>query len=190
MAFTYDLVSRVVSLGAWRCWTRTALKHIGQDSPVLELAHGTGNLQIDLFAAGYRPIGYDLSAAMGRIAQHKLREQGLSPRLARGRAQQLPFVSGSFAAVDQHVSDRFHQRAGNVARSLSRAQAGRRIRDCAECAADRRRSGRSRRLNGSTGSPGSGLAVGIMPTEMRWGRCLRRFRSRFSRSAARAASSR
>lgn len=99
LAFTYDLVSWVVSLGAWRCWIRASLKHLGGASPVLELAHGTGNLQIDLNAAGYQVIGYDLSPTMGRIAGAKLRRQGLPDRLARGCAQQLPFAAGSFAAV-------------------------------------------------------------------------------------------
>ncbi len=101
MSFSYDLVSRVVSLGAWRCWQRTALKHLPEPGAgtVLELAHGTGNLQLDLHAAGYRTIGYDLSPSMGRIAANKLRAAGLSPRLVRGQAQSLPFVNEGFAAI-------------------------------------------------------------------------------------------
>ena len=100
-AFTYDWVSRFVSFGAWRCWTRTALKYLPQETraAVLELAHGTGNLQLDLHAAGYQVVGYDLSSAMGRIAQRKLKWRGLAARLAQGRAQQLPFASATFAAV-------------------------------------------------------------------------------------------
>ncbi len=98
-AFSYDTVSWIVSLGVWRCWIRAVLKHLGDASPVLELAHGTGNLQIDLNAAGYRVVGYDLSPMMGRIAGAKLRRHGLPDRLARGRAQQLPFAAESFAAV-------------------------------------------------------------------------------------------
>ncbi len=98
-AFTYDIVSWIVSLGAWRCWTRTALKYLGTESPVLELAHGTGSLQLDLNAAGYKTAGYDLSPSMGRIARGKLRRRGLPVRLARGQAQRLPFASGVFAAV-------------------------------------------------------------------------------------------
>ena len=101
LAFTYDLVSWIVSLGSWRCWVRASLKHveIGSAERVLELAHGTGNLQIDLNGAGYRTIGYDLSPAMGRIARRKLTRHYLPVRLARGRAQQLPFAAETFAAV-------------------------------------------------------------------------------------------
>lgn len=100
MAFTYDLVSSLVSLGAWHCWQQTALKHLPSSRAlVLELAHGTGDLQRDLQEAGYRSIGYDLSPYMGRIAQRKLKRQGIAAKLVRGKAQTLPFGAGSFAAV-------------------------------------------------------------------------------------------
>jgi ubiquinone/menaquinone biosynthesis C-methylase UbiE len=101
MAFTYDWVSYGVSLGAWRCWQRAALKHLNvqPNARILELAHGTGNLQIDLKAAGHRVVGHDLSPYMGRITQRKLTRQGLKPLLTRGQAQKLPFASGSFATV-------------------------------------------------------------------------------------------
>ncbi len=101
LAFTYDLVSWIVSLGAWRCWARASLKHLDltSDDRVLELAHGTGNLQLDLHAAGYRAVGCDLSPAMGRIARWKLMRQHLPVRLARGQVQRLPFAAESFAAV-------------------------------------------------------------------------------------------
>jgi ubiquinone/menaquinone biosynthesis C-methylase UbiE len=101
LAWTYDLVSVVVSLGAWRDWTRTALTHLPppEAGPLLELAHGTGNLQLDLRARGYWCVGYDLSPQMGRIAGAKLRAAGHALRLLRGRAQALPFAAGTFSAI-------------------------------------------------------------------------------------------
>ncbi len=101
MAFTYDAVSTIVSLGEWRSWQRAALRHLDAKSSglILELAHGTGNLQIDLIQAGYQTVGYDLSPYMGRIARAKLLRQGFAARLVRGKAQQLPFPSGQFRAV-------------------------------------------------------------------------------------------
>ncbi len=101
LAFTYDLVSRIVSLGAWRCWVRASLKQLDVEPAdrVLELAHGTGNLQLDLNAAGYHAVGYDLSPAMGRIARRKLTRHCLPIRLTRGQAERLPFAAESFAAV-------------------------------------------------------------------------------------------
>lgn len=100
-AFTYDTVSYAVSLGAWRCWQRAALKHLGvpAPAPVLELAHGTGSLQLDLTALGYSAVGIDVSRSMGRIAVRKLRGHGFAPQLARAQAQYLPFAADSFAAV-------------------------------------------------------------------------------------------
>lgn len=100
-AFTYDTVSKVVSLGAWQCWQRSALKHltIEPGDPVLEIAHGTGDLQLDLNDAGFRVHGHDLSPHMGRIAGDKLRKKRLPARLSRSVAQNLPYASERFAAV-------------------------------------------------------------------------------------------
>ncbi len=101
LAWTYDLVSKVVSLGEWRAWQRAALRYLPVEAggPVLELAHGTGNLQLDLRAAGLTTIGLDLSSAMGRIARRKLIGHHEVPRLVQGMAQCLPFPAESFRAV-------------------------------------------------------------------------------------------
>jgi ubiquinone/menaquinone biosynthesis C-methylase UbiE len=101
LAFTYDWVSKFVSFGAWRCWQRQALAHLAPVSGpfVLELAHGTGDLQLDLHAAGYRTVGYDLSPAMGRIAHAKLKRKGIAADLVRGTAGRLPFADTTFSAV-------------------------------------------------------------------------------------------
>ncbi len=101
MAFTYDLVSWGVSLGEWRSWQRAALRHLDveQGNLILELAHGTGNLQLDLIEAGYQTVGYDLSPYMGRITRRKLRNHRMAAKLVRGKAQQLPFPARTFDAV-------------------------------------------------------------------------------------------
>jgi ubiquinone/menaquinone biosynthesis C-methylase UbiE len=101
LAWTYDLVSKVVSLGQWHSWQLTALNYLNVESGarILELAHGTGDLEIDLHDAGYRVIGYDLSPYMGRIAQRKLKVRGINAKLVRGMAQKLPFPTGAFSAV-------------------------------------------------------------------------------------------
>lgn len=100
-AFTYDWVSYIVSLGEWRSWVQASIKHLAipHDGLVLELAHGTGNLQLDLNAAGYQTVGYDLSPYMSHIAKRKLIRAGFSPHLVRGRAQNLPFSNAAFSAV-------------------------------------------------------------------------------------------
>lgn len=101
LAWTYDWVSWIVSLGQWRSWQRHALTYFdrGRDTQVLELAHGTANLQLDMAHAGWRSIGLDLSPYMGRIARGKLQRAGLQARLVRGSAFSLPFGDTSFTYI-------------------------------------------------------------------------------------------
>ncbi|MCI0711600.1 MAG: class I SAM-dependent methyltransferase [Chloroflexi bacterium] len=101
MAWTYDLVSRVVSMGQWRNWQRVALKHLNAEpgALILEAAHGTGNFQFDLAAAGYRRIAFDFSAQMGRIARRKLQKNNLPAPLVRAMGQHLPFPDATFDAI-------------------------------------------------------------------------------------------
>ncbi len=101
MAFTYDAVSWIVSLGQWRCWQRSAMNFLGApaDGVILELAHGTGNLQIDLQTANYQTIAFDLSPYMGRIARQKIAKHNLNQDFVRGSALQLPFADSSISHV-------------------------------------------------------------------------------------------
>ncbi|MBI5301962.1 MAG: methyltransferase domain-containing protein [Chloroflexi bacterium] len=97
-AFTYDVVSALVSRGHWRDWTRAAIPRIA-GARVLELPCGAGNLTLDLLAAGYSPIGVDLSPAMLRITRGKLNRVRLPSRLIRARAEALPFARASFDSL-------------------------------------------------------------------------------------------
>ena len=101
MAWAYDWVSWGVSFGHWRKWQRSALPHLKatRGALILELAYGTGDLLLDILQAGLRPIGYDLSPYMGRIASTKLRRAGHLPSLVRGMAQQLPFPCDHFDGI-------------------------------------------------------------------------------------------
>lgn len=119
LAFAYDLVSVLVSRGEWRTWTRAAIPFI-RGTRILEIAHGTGNLHLDLYSAGYEPIGVDLSANMGALTQEKFRslsttiagfespsgerssepsQKHLLPRLVRAPVQKLPFPDESFSSL-------------------------------------------------------------------------------------------
>lgn len=101
MAFTYDTVSYIVSLGQWRCWQKTALQYLPDpdSGTILEIAHGTGNLQLDFHQTGYKTIAYDYSAQMGQIASAKLARNDILTDFARGKAQELPFADESFSAI-------------------------------------------------------------------------------------------
>jgi ubiquinone/menaquinone biosynthesis C-methylase UbiE len=97
-AFTYDFVSAVVSRGRWRAWTGAAIPRV-VGTRVLEIPCGTGNLLLDLVAAGYSPMGADLSPEMIRITQRKLSRHAVQFPLVRARAQELPFPSHSFDTI-------------------------------------------------------------------------------------------
>jgi ubiquinone/menaquinone biosynthesis C-methylase UbiE len=101
LAWTYDLVSRIVSLGQWHDWQKTALKHIdaAPGEPILELAHGTAVFHRDLIEAGYMTIGLDRSPYMGRIARRRLMKSGYDPLLLRADAKMIPLPPESVGAV-------------------------------------------------------------------------------------------
>ncbi len=97
-AFIYDFVSAVVSRGHWREWTRAAIPRLA-GARVLEVPCGTGNLLLDLVAAGYHPIGVDLSASMIKISRGKLRRANVEVPFIRARVQELPFACGAFDSI-------------------------------------------------------------------------------------------
>ncbi len=97
LAWTYDLVAAIVSLGRWNQWVRSILPYI-EGPRVLELGHGPGHLQLALHKQGIASTGLDESRQMGRQASRRLRRQGQIPRLVRAWSQALPFV-GNFDTV-------------------------------------------------------------------------------------------
>lgn len=101
LSFIYDLVSWIVSLGAWRDWQHCALEHLPAPEAgiVLELAHGTGHLQVELQMRNYTAIGMDVSSWMGRRALATTRHSGMQADLFQSQAQHLPLPATSLAAV-------------------------------------------------------------------------------------------
>ncbi len=98
LAFTYDAVAWLVSLGQWQAWGRTALDRV-RGPRVLEIGHGPGHLLIALARSGRRPIGIDLSPQMMRMAQQNIRRAGVQVPQVLCRVQALPFQSGEFDSV-------------------------------------------------------------------------------------------
>lgn len=98
LAWGYDAVAWLVSLGQWRAWGRTTIDHL-RGKRILELGHGPGHLLAALERQAFDPVGLDLSPQMGRQARRRLREAGLSVPLVRARAQALPFRTRCFDSV-------------------------------------------------------------------------------------------
>lgn len=100
-AFTYDLVAAAVSFNRWTDWVGSVVPFV-EGERVLEMGHGPGHLQRLLHSGpGRAVVGIDESAQMGRIARRNLRRRGRNSesRLTRGRAQTLPFATGSFDTI-------------------------------------------------------------------------------------------
>jgi ubiquinone/menaquinone biosynthesis C-methylase UbiE len=95
LAWTYDVVSWLASLGEWRRWQLAALPFVaGRD--VLEIGHGPGHMLLALQNGRFQATGLDLSPAMGRLAQK--RTQRTVP-LVRGRVQEMPFATAVYDTV-------------------------------------------------------------------------------------------
>lgn len=98
LAFTYNWVADIVSVGRWQQWIFTTLPFLNGPR-VLELGHGPGHLFTELSNRGVQVIGLDASAQMGRLAYSSVSRKGLKPVLVNGYAQSLPFIDGAFDQV-------------------------------------------------------------------------------------------
>jgi ubiquinone/menaquinone biosynthesis C-methylase UbiE len=98
LAWTYDVVSWLVSLGEWRAWQEAALPFIN-GRIVLEIGHGPGHLLLRLAAQEVHVVGLDFSPTMGRMARKRLIQAGKAAQLVRGKVQALPFMVGKFDTV-------------------------------------------------------------------------------------------
>ena len=99
MAWSYDTVSWLVSLGQWRRWQLAALPYLPAAGPLLEVAHGPGHLLLALSEQGRVVHGCDLSAAMGRQAARRLRRANRPVRLTRSAVQALPYSDAAFSGI-------------------------------------------------------------------------------------------
>ncbi len=98
LAWAYDFVSWLVSLGRWSGWRVSALDHItGQR--VLEIGFGTGDLLREMAARDLQPVGLDASSAMQRVTARKLRRRRIKVPQVYGLAQTVPFVDESFDSI-------------------------------------------------------------------------------------------
>jgi ubiquinone/menaquinone biosynthesis C-methylase UbiE len=100
LAWTYDPVAHLVSLGRWTAWIHSAKPFI-LGPRVLELGIGTGWLQLSLQqASDLTVVGLDESPQMIALTRRRLSRRAVGhAQLLRGRAEGLPFSARSFESV-------------------------------------------------------------------------------------------
>ncbi len=104
IAPTYDRYANLLSFGQDPRWRRFLVSRIeaGPGERVLDVATGTGAVAIEVArCTGAQVVGLDQSAQMLASARERVARAGLADRieLVEGRAEELPFVDGFFAAL-------------------------------------------------------------------------------------------
>jgi ubiquinone/menaquinone biosynthesis C-methylase UbiE len=98
LAWSYDFVARLVSVGQWDDWVQSILDPYPVE-PILEVAHGPGHLLLELNRRSELAFGIDASRQMCRIASRRLKRNGHGSTVVQARAQALPFPKETFTTL-------------------------------------------------------------------------------------------
>lgn len=105
IAFRYDRLNHLLSMGVDRQWRSKVVRRVKASHPstILDLATGTGDLAILLArnCPEAHVTGIDLSEQMLAIGRHKVMQAGLAERitLEQGDAENLPVTDNCFDAA-------------------------------------------------------------------------------------------
>ena len=122
---TYDRYARLLSLGQDPRWRRFLVSRleVAPGDTVLDVATGTASVAIEVVRDyGCTVVGVDQSPEMLVTARRRLVEAGVgsSVRLQWGRAEDLPFETGSFDALTFTYLLRYVDEPGATLRELAR----------------------------------------------------------------------
>ncbi|MEN8243251.1 MAG: class I SAM-dependent methyltransferase, partial [Chloroflexota bacterium] len=98
LAWSYNLVASLVSVGQWNEWVESVLPFLG-NGKILELGHGPGHLQSLAFDQQLDITGLDLSPQMGKICRKRLLDEQHHPKLVTASGIKIPFTSGCFSTI-------------------------------------------------------------------------------------------
>jgi demethylmenaquinone methyltransferase/2-methoxy-6-polyprenyl-1,4-benzoquinol methylase len=104
IAFRYDFLNSLLSLGIHKGWRKKAVNVFKDKKPkfILDVATGTADFAIEnLKANPEKVIGVDISAGMLEVGKQKIKKAGLENRieLQLVDAEGLPFVDNYFDAI-------------------------------------------------------------------------------------------
>jgi len=98
LAWAYDLVSWIVSLGQWDSVRKLALEYI-VGRRVLEFGFGTGELLIEMQRKSFQVVGLERTLAMQKQTGDKIHRQGMQISRVRAVTQHAPFADQSFDTI-------------------------------------------------------------------------------------------
>ncbi len=98
LAWSYDLVAKIASVGQWNDWVRSILDPYPVD-PILEIAHGPGHLLLELSQGPGATFGVDASRQMCRMASRRLKRNSHESTVVQALAQALPFPKETFSTL-------------------------------------------------------------------------------------------
>lgn len=94
----FDPLGQLLTLGRFGVWRRSALQHL-EGTRILEVGHGSGALLLEMARSGRHPVGLEISPAMQRVAQRRLRRAGVYVPCVVGDAGAVPFREGTFDTI-------------------------------------------------------------------------------------------
>ena len=104
IAFRYDFLNSLLSLGIHKGWRKKAVRilKVKQPQRILDVASGTGDFAIEALKTNAKKvIGVDISEGMLNVGKEKIRKLNLTDKieLQVADAEHLPFTDNYFDAI-------------------------------------------------------------------------------------------
>jgi demethylmenaquinone methyltransferase/2-methoxy-6-polyprenyl-1,4-benzoquinol methylase len=104
IAFRYDFLNSLLSLGIHKGWRKKAIKILTEKKPkiILDVASGTADFAIEaLKTNAEKIIGVDISEGMLHVGREKIKKLNLANKieLQVADAEHLPFADNTFDAI-------------------------------------------------------------------------------------------
>ena len=97
-AWAYEFVAWLVSFGLWAKWRKDTLGYL-VPGKALEIGFGTGALLVEMKQRGYDVCGLEPSHQMLRVTKRRFRREGISVKIVRAKADDIPFPNAYFSTI-------------------------------------------------------------------------------------------